>query len=622
MTLLTPIPLASAADALLPMPAAAPLTLGMSLLRDGLVAPHAMVDALAEHARDRGRLADLLVRRGVVAEGQLYAALAGYWRIGLLDLTKTPPDPRLLDQWGAVDCLRDGLLPWRQVGNAVVVATADPADFSKRRQRLEQVFGTVVPALAPPSQIADAVLTLRGPALAHRAEHRAPQDESCRDWENGASRRLGRWVLALLVLLVIAPRVMLIILLCWAVLTLTLTACMKAAALSASLRQHRAPPDNPPIIARLPIVSVMVAMYREADIAPRLIRRLSQINYPRELLDVLLVVEASDTLTRTALARADLPGWMRVVVTPEGRIKTKPRALNFALDQCRGTIIGIYDAEDAPEPDQIRKVVNRFHNRGPQVACLQGVLDFYNPQTNWLATCFTIEYAAWFRVILPGLDRLGLPIPLGGTTLFFRRAALEELGGWDAHNVTEDADLGMRLARHGYRTELIATTTMEEANCRTLPWVKQRSRWVKGYMMTYAAHMRDPGRLWRQLGAWKFAGFQVLFLGSLSQLLLAPLLWSLWLLAFGLPHPLSALLAGSLGVTLTTLFVLSEVLNVAVAIVGLRRSDHKINLLWVTTLHFYFPLGAIGSYKAAWELVRKPFYWDKTSHGHYDPTPG
>ena len=183
-----------------------------------------------------------------------------------------------------------------------------------------------------------------------------------------------------------------------------------------------------------------------------------------------------------------------------------------------------------------------------------------------------MEYAAWFRIILPGMQRLGLALPLGGTTLFFRRAVLEELGAWDAHNVTEDADLGIRLARHGYRTELLETVTEEEANCRALPWVKQRSRWLKGYMMTYAVHMRQPGLLWRQLGPRQFAGFQVLFLCTLSQFLLAPVLWSFWLLPLGLPHPLASALPDGLMFAMLVLFLATEVTNLAATYLAMRRT--------------------------------------------------
>src|SRR5690606_9418328 len=255
---------------------------------------------------------------------------------------------------------------------------------------------------------------------------------------------------------------------------------------------------------------------------------------------------------------SELPEWMRVITVPRGTVKTKPRALNHALVYARGAIVGVYDAEDAPDPDQLMKVVSQFQRSGPEVACLQGVLDYYNPHTNWLSRCFTIEYATWFRLILPGIARLGLSVPLGGTTLFFRRSVLEELGGWDAHNVTEDADLGIRLARRGYRTELLDTVTGEEANCRAIPWIKQRSRWIKGYMMTWAVHMRQPALLWRQLGPRRFAGFQVMFLGSILQSLLAPLMWSFWILPFGLWHPLAAAMTRGELMFMVTLFLLSE----------------------------------------------------------------
>jgi cellulose synthase/poly-beta-1,6-N-acetylglucosamine synthase-like glycosyltransferase len=378
----------------------------------------------------------------------------------------------------------------------------------------------------------------------------------------------------------------------------------------------RRPP--PPDAAPDPTISILVALYRESDIAARLVRRLARLDYPEDRLDVILAVEADDATTRDALAAAALPPWMRIVVVPEGRVKTKPRALNHALDHARGTIIGVYDAEDAPEPDQLRKVVAHFRRAGPEVACLQGVLDYYNPRSNWLSRCFTIEYAGWFRLILPGIARLGLVVPLGGTTLFFRREVLEDLGGWDAHNVTEDADLGIRLARHGHRTEIVATVTGEEANCRAIPWVKQRSRWIKGYMMTWAVHMRCPGRLWRQLGPRAFLGFQVMFFGSIAQALLAPLMWSFLLVPFGLDHPLTAVLPAAAFWTIMAVFLLSEAANLAIGIVGIRRSGQGLSAWWVPTLKLYFPLATLAAYKALAELVLRPFYWDKTAHGLFD----
>ncbi len=338
----------------------------------------------------------------------------------------------------------------------------------------------------------------------------------------------------------------------------------------------------------------MVPLYREPDIAARLVKRLGALTYPRELLDVMLVVEEDDHLTRTALAASNLPHWMRVIPVPDSDLRTKPRALNYALNFARGRIIGVYDAEDAPAADQLHRVTEHFATAGPDLACIQGVLDYYNPRTNWLSRCFTIEYAAWFRLMLPGLAKLGLVVPLGGTTLFFRREILERLGGWDAHNVTEDADLGLRLARHGYRTELLDTVTMEEANCRVWPWIKQRSRWLKGYAMTYAVHMRDPLLLWRQLGARRFIGVQLLFLGTLIQFLLAPILWSFWLMLFGLGHPLADALPGWALVGVAGMFhgCSSEVAGLTINMVALRHSRHRFLRPWAFDLHVYFPLAA------------------------------
>ena len=593
-------------------------TLALGLLRDGVVQPDDLLQALALRAEQGGPLTEILLRRGLIAEPVLRRALARHWDLEEADLAARAPDPRLLDQLGAESCLRDGLVPWQAIGDLVLVATTRPEDFLRQRPALEALFGRVSPVLTTPTALEAAVLAARGPALDRAALLRVAEGESCRNWGQPHHQFWVRAALALtLALTLAAPMLMLWAVTLWCLITLALATAMKGAAIFAALR--RPAPEGPEVLAHsLPSVSVMVALYKEWNIATRLVKRLSRLDYPRELLEILLVVEEKDQITRRALARAALPAWMRVVVVPDGPLKTKPRALNHALTQCRGSIIGVYDAEDAPEPDQIRKVAQRFLNRGPEVACLQGVLDFYNPRTNWLSRCFTMEYASWFRIILPGLARMGLPIPLGGTTLFFRKAALERLGAWDAFNVTEDADLGMRLARHGYRTELIATTTFEEANCRALPWVKQRSRWLKGYFMTYAVHMRAPRALLRQLGWWKFLGFQVFFLTTLSQYVLAPVMWSFWIVPLGLPHPVLTALPDLWHGALVGLFLATEVLLLSLTVVALRLTPNRISPLWAPVLHLYFPLGALASYKALWELTCKPFYWDKTSHGHFD----
>lgn len=599
------------------LPAPAPRRLAADLLADRAVAPHALLRALKIVGRQGARLDEVLLAQGSLAPGRLNAAIARHWDLQPVDPLADPPDPRLIDRLGTAECLREGLLPWRTVGSATVILTARPDAIARHAARLEQRFGRIAIALAPAAAIEAAILAMRGTVLSHAAETRVAEPESCRLWARKTLPRLALLLLAALAAaLWYAPAGLAVALALWAAVTLVATTGLKAAA--ALTGPDGATTGPPPIIARLPTVSIIVPLFGEAGIAPRLIERLERLAYPRDRLDVVLAVEAADTATRAAVASTGLPGWMRVAVVPEGTIRTKPRALNHALDLCRGSIIGIYDAEDAPAPDQIARVVQRFHERPDEVACLQGILDFYNPRTNILSRCFTLEYAAWFRVVLPGLARLGLVVPLGGTTLFFRRQVLETLGGWDAHNVTEDADLGIRLARHGYRTELIETVTGEEANCRVVPWIKQRSRWLKGYMMTWGVHMRDPGLLYRQLGARRFWGFQALFFGTLSQFLLAPLLWSFWLVPLGLPHPVATALPTGAMPGLVALFLATEAVNLIVGWIGLRRSGQRLSPLWLAVLPVYFPMGALAAYKAAWEMVRSPFYWDKTRHGLFD----
>ncbi|MDB4053579.1 hypothetical protein N9499_06550 [Octadecabacter sp.] len=194
------------------------------------------------------------------------------------------------------------------------------------------------------------------------------------------------------------------------------------------------------------------------------------------------------------------------------------------------------------------------------------------------------------------------------------------MGGWDAHNVTEDADLGIRLARHGYRTEIIDTGTQEEANAHAWPWVKQRFRWLKGYAITYGVHMRNPLKPWKDLGAWRFFGQQLLFAGTISQFLLAPLLASFWLIMIGVPHPFDGVPTQPVAMTFAVIFLLSEIVGITVSAIAVISAGKRDLVKWTPTLHLYFPLAALAAYKGIFELATKPFYWDKTSHGIFAAT--
>lgn len=586
-------------------------TIGDILVAEGHLDPGDLTRALALQRRQELRLGEILLSHDMVDERTLTATIARQYGALPVDLTAFPPDPRLIDEMGIGVCICAHAVPIRRMGGATVLATARPDEFDDLSARLPDSFGTPVMAFAGTREIHDALLAARGGRMAARAASCCPERESCRDLGRGSARRRATGAAgaaAMAAAFLAAAGALLPALLVWAALSLVVTTALKGAALLAVLRPRARPPRLTEI-GNLPVVSVLVPLHDEADIAERLVARLSRVDYPKELLDICLLVEADDDRTRAMLAGADLPRWMRVIPVPPGAPRTKPKALNLGLEFCRGSIIGVWDAEDAPAPDQIHRMVRHFAAAPGDVACLQGVLDYYNDRRGWLTRCFTAEYAGWFRLILPGLARLGLVVPLGGTTLFFRRDALEALGGWDAHNVTEDADLGVRLARHGWRTELIGTVTEEEATARPWLWVRQRTRWIKGYAVTWAVHMRRPLLLWRQLGTVRFLGVQVVFLGTLSQFVVAPALWSLWLWAGTLGQ------FGALTLAMVPVFILAEGLNLAIGILGLRKAG-KGRLWWVVpTMMAYYPLASLAAYRALAEVLRRPFHWDKTAHG-------
>ncbi|KNG93173.1 glycosyl transferase [Pseudaestuariivita atlantica] len=584
-------------------------------METGALGVDQLAHAMALQAASGAPVEDVALAEGMISATAHAEARARHHAALHVSRDATPPDPELRHLVDVETCLAHAIVPWTRIGDAILVATSRPDTFDAAREALPNDIGPVIMGLTSDHDLHDTIAEWYREDLRAAAETRVPDDLSCRSLGRTNGLRAVPLVLglAMLVFLVLAPQVFFAALAGWAALSLLAALALKLAAFAA---HFRAPRDAPlPMFHHRPRVSVLVPLFHETDIAQDLIARLRAITYPKALLDVVLVLEEDDSQTRDLIAGTDLPPWMRTIVVPDGAIRTKPRAMNYALGFVSSEIVGIYDAEDAPDPDQIDLVAARFAERPREVACLQGILDFYNPRANWLSRCFAIEYATWFRVILPGLARLGFAIPLGGTTVFFRRDVLEEVHGWDAHNVTEDADLGIRLARFGYRTELIATVTREEACNHAWPWVRQRSRWLKGYMVTYLAHMRHPLRLWRDLRPWKFLGFQVFFLSSLSQFLLAPVLWSFWVVLIGLAHPLDAWIGGSAVWHLGLAFLFSEVTALVIGAVAVSRTDHRGLTPWIPTLVFYFPLGCAAAYKGLIEVLARPFFWDKTTHG-------
>jgi cellulose synthase/poly-beta-1,6-N-acetylglucosamine synthase-like glycosyltransferase len=365
-----------------------------------------------------------------------------------------------------------------------------------------------------------------------------------------------------------------------------------------------------------PMYSILVPLYREPETLRRIVQELREMDYPADRKDVQLLLEADDASTLEAARTLDLPPGFRITVVPHSFPRTKPKACNVGLHQARGDYLVVYDAEDRPEPDQLKKAVMAFEASPPRVVCVQSCLNYYNPEQNLLTRWFAAEYAAWFDMQLPGLAALHAVIPLGGTSNHFITAVLRSLHGWDAYNVTEDCDLGVRLSRTGHETRMVATTTWEEACSSFRFWIRQRTRWQKGYIQTYCVHMRCPLRLLRELGPIGFLHFQLLVGGAVFSSLINPVFWAMALLWFALrPAALSALFPGPVFAAGALCLFAGNFIFVYCNLLGCyqRRYDRLMAANLLTPV--YWLMMSYSGWRALLQFFRDPFQWEKTQHG-------
>jgi len=368
----------------------------------------------------------------------------------------------------------------------------------------------------------------------------------------------------------------------------------------------------------LPSYTLLVPAYREPEVMPALFANLERLDYPSERLEIrLLLEEGDDASLDAALAaagRTDLP--IEVIVLPPGGPQTKPRALNVGLAHSTGELVTIYDAEDRPEPLQLRRAAVAMGRLGPEHACLQARLEFYDGDRNLLTRWFAAEYLTWFNCFLPGMVNQGGVVPLGGTSNHFRRAALVDVGAWDPYNVTEDADLGIRLQRSGYGIGVLDSVTHEEANSDVINWIKQRSRWQKGYLATAFVHLRRPRTLVADLG-WGKVGHLLLFVAGTPILgMLNLVFWGLSLLWIATQaHFIEQLFPG---VTYYLALFAWAIGNFTILYMGLltvhftKRWELVVPVLLVP---LYWVLMSIAALRAVLQFIVDPFHWEKTQHG-------
>ncbi len=385
----------------------------------------------------------------------------------------------------------------------------------------------------------------------------------------------------------------------------------------------------------LPTYTILVPLYKESKVLSQIMGNIYKIDYPKDKLDVKILFEENDEKTLTEARRLGLFGnpqarlahidpklyrnYLKIfdpIIVPEEQIKTKPRACNYGLIRAKGDYVTIYDAEDEPEPDQLKKAIIAFERMGPKCICLQSHLNFYNSRENLLTKWFSLEYLYWFGYYLEGLDAIDAPIPLGGTSNHFKTKELQKLGSWDPYNVTEDADVGIRIYRSGLKTGMLNSYTYEEANKKVWNWIRQRSRWQKGHMQTFLVHMRHPRKMIQNVGWKKFILFQLTFGGNIFLPLVNPLLWTITILTLLLPGIFSFLSPVSWIAFISTFnLIVGNLIHISLYLRTVIIEKQFYLIPAVLSMPLYWILGSIGAWKGMIQLITKPHYWEKTIHG-------
>ncbi len=609
-------------------------------------------DALTDHFR-KGRIGDLLLERGMITEKQLDEAIETqkHWgtRIGDIiqargwvkpyllgqvlaehfekpnvDLLKNRLDESLLDRESLSTYSENLFVPWRREGGLLKVAVVDvnPKLLEMVDELVGEPFDIIITSkfdiIWMLQEIGNQFYTEKA---VHELANSKPQFSAS---EVFTARQL--------IFLFVLMSVSVIALTFWPVNSLILFNVMLSLflLLNFGLRivltwvggdKHF---DNlvtdEEVLAvderTLPVYSILLPMYHEAATLPNIAQALRSIDYPLSKLDIKLILEHDDDETIDKAKELGLEGIFEIIRVPDSLPKTKPKACNYALHFCRGELATIYDGEDAPEPDQLKKAVIAFKKAPENTAVIQARLNYFNVAENWLTRMFTMEYSLWFDFYLPALDALRIPIPLGGTSNHFKMDVLREMEGWDPYNVTEDCDLGVRLTQAGYRVGVLNSTTFEEANNSIPNWIRQRSRWLKGYMQSYLVHMRSPIKLYRTLGFVGFWGFQFFIGGTIVSALLTPvmfLMYILWLAtsttAFDPYFPPVVLY-----LTLFNLLIANGFLIYLFMLSGFKRRYFSL-IPWALTVPLYWLLQSWAGYKGFWQLIHNPFYWEKTHHG-------
>lgn len=471
---------------------------GDFLAERGLITLAQLNEASALAVRWGSDLSDILMARSWISSDQYYRALADRFDTQLVDLTSESLDPTLLDRKEVANYMRELTVPLRMEGDRLVIVTARPGPealaYARRR------WGSNIRiAIAAKSPLREAVQAVFSAEYSHAAVFDLAEQDPVMSAQTVFTpiQLVVGWAMVSLAALGLAFEPVTTLIAINVLMTFFYLGnfLFKTVLIWAGgSQQHRREQEVDAAVKmlrdeELPIYTVLVPMFREPDVLPILANALRNLDYPTSKLDVKIVLEEGDDETINAALALGLEDIFEIIKVPPSMPQTKPKACNYALQFARGEYLVIFDAEDKPEPDQLKKVLVTFNASPDNVACVQCRLNYFNRNENWLTRMFTLDYSLWFDLMLPGLEKLKVPIPLGGTSNHFRMDVLRELRAWDPFNVTEDADLGIRMTQKGYEVRLVASTTFEEANVSQGNWIRQRSRWIKGYMQIGRAHV-------------------------------------------------------------------------------------------------------------------------------------
>ncbi|MDD2858691.1 MAG: glycosyltransferase [Candidatus Nanopelagicales bacterium] len=625
----------------------APL-LGEVLLDSGVITRAQLQQALDDMAVEGGQIGRHLILMGAATRREIYSALARAWDAPLIDLVQDPPDEDLLLAHGPKKLLEAGWVPWRLHADAVTIATSIPPTHELLAAIADEYGVREVRVRTTTDwDIAQAV------SRACRVELLSRVADELADTRPGESAKTGvhpwQWGLfiaaaaLLLVAFIVNASLALVILLTSANIAFAVSILFKTLAAlrwpfrwasitswEVKVAQERLNRGLPAFWRpeldddELPIYTILIPAYNEENIVDKVLAHIDALDYPQSKLDVLLLLEEDDTATLEAARRARPPEYVRILVVPAGDPQTKPRACNYGMMFARGEFVVIYDAEDRPHPRQLRVAVAAFRKAEFEtkyiradrpLICVQASLNYFNADYNLLTRMFAIEYSFWFDAMLPGLDDTGIPLPLGGTSNHFYTQRLREIGNWDPYNVTEDADLGLRSYAEGYRVSVIDSTTWEEACSRTRPWIRQRTRWTKGYLVTTAVNSRNPLKFYRETGFAGLVGLFGLILGTPIAFLLYPVALGFFLITYigvqfiDLNLPEWTLVFGVMTMVFGNLMMI-----VASGVTAYTRYGWRIAIYAVFAPVYWF-MHAFAAWRALLQLITNPFHWEKTPHG-------